>query len=102
MNVAEMGRRSFLGNVALLPGTSRMGDNSLVGVQSVAPARVEPETTWLGSPAMFFPRRQESQQYAEKLTYTPTSGMIAVRLALEVFRVTLPGVIGGTSTLLGL
>ena len=102
MNVAEMGRRSFLGNVALLPGTSRMGDNSLVGVQSLAPARVEPGTTWLGSPAMFLPRRQESQKYPERLVYAPTWGMIAVRLALEVFRVFLPGVILGTSTLIGL
>jgi non-ribosomal peptide synthetase-like protein len=102
LNLAEMGRRSFLGNVALLPGTSRMGDNSLLGVHSVAPTRIDPETTWLGSPAIFFPRRQESQQFADKLTYTPTPAMIAVRLALEIFRVTLPAIIGGTSTLLSL
>jgi len=101
MNVAEMGRRSFLGNLALLPGTVRMGDNSLVGVHSVAPTRVEPETTWLGSPAMFLPRRQQSQKFPEKLVYAPTRGMIAARLALEVFRVTVPTVILGTGTLLG-
>jgi non-ribosomal peptide synthetase-like protein len=100
VNLAEMGRRSFLGNVALLPGTSRIGDNSLVGVHSVAPARTEPETTWLGSPPIFLPRRQESEKFPDRLIYTPTRGMVAARLALEVFRVVLPEVILGASLLL--
>jgi non-ribosomal peptide synthetase-like protein len=101
VHVAEMGRRSFLGNIALLPGTCRMGENSLVGVHSVAPSRVDPETTWLGSPAIFLPRRQESQKFPDKLIYTPTRGVIAGRLALEVFRVTLPAVIFSISGLIG-
>ncbi len=100
VNLAEMGRRSFLGNVALLPGTSRIGDNSLVGVHSVAPARTEPETTWLGSPPIFLPRRQESEKFPDRLIYTPTRGIVATRLALEVFRVVLPAVILGISMLL--
>jgi non-ribosomal peptide synthetase-like protein len=87
---AEMGTRSFIGNLGLLPSACRMSDNSLLGVLSVAPARIAPETTWLGSPAFFLPRRQESQKFPARLTYAPTRGMIAGRLALEVFRVALP------------
>jgi non-ribosomal peptide synthetase-like protein len=90
---AEMGQRSFIGNLGLLPSACRMSDNSLLGVLSVAPATIAPETTWLGSPAFFLPRRQESQKFPEKLTYAPTRGMIAGRLALEVFRVALPEMI---------
>ena len=73
MNVAEMGRRSFLVNVALLPGTSRMGDNSRSwrspgtsrGSSRYDPARVT---------AMFLPRRQESQQHPERLLDRPDLG----------------------------
>jgi non-ribosomal peptide synthetase-like protein len=95
----EMGRRSFLGNMALLPSASRMGDNSLVGVLSVAPPKVAPEATWLGSPAIFLPRRQESQKFPEKLVYAPTRGMVARRLLLEIFRLTLPETILGFTLL---
>ncbi|WP_327069628.1 Pls/PosA family non-ribosomal peptide synthetase [Kitasatospora sp. NBC_01302] len=91
---AEVGRRSFVGNGALLPGSCRMGDNSLLGVHSVAPARpVGPETTWLGSPAIFLPRREESRRFPSKYTYDPSPGLIAARLAIEYLRVTLPSTI---------
>ncbi|WP_280697742.1 Pls/PosA family non-ribosomal peptide synthetase [Kitasatospora sp. GP82] len=88
---AEVGRRSFVGNGALLPGSCRMGDNSLLGVHSVAPSRpIDPETTWLGSPAIFLPRREESRPFPSKYTYAPSPGLIAARLAIEYLRVTLP------------
>ncbi|WP_221521494.1 Pls/PosA family non-ribosomal peptide synthetase [Kitasatospora kifunensis] len=97
---AEVGRRSFVGNGALLPGSCRMGDNSLLGVHSVAPAKpIGPETTWLGSPAIFLPRREESQKFAPKYTYDPSPGLIAARLAIEYLRVTLPSTIGALSAL---
>ncbi|WP_411144568.1 Pls/PosA family non-ribosomal peptide synthetase [Streptomyces sp. x-80] len=99
----EVGQRSFVGNGALVPGSSRLGDNSLLGVHSVAPSRpIDPETTWLGSPAIFLPRREESQKFPAKLTYDPSRALIAARLAIEFFRVTLPATIGGLSTLAGL
>ncbi|MBS2539632.1 amino acid adenylation domain-containing protein [Catenulispora sp. NF23] len=97
---AEVGERSFVGNGALLPGSGRMGDNSLLGVHSVAPTRpIDPETTWLGSPAIFLPRREESQQFPAKYTYDPSPGLIAARLAIEYARVTLPSTIGALSAL---
>ena len=100
---AEMGSRSFLGDDALLPGGSRMGENSLLGIWSVAPARpMDPETTWFGSPAFFLPRREPSQQFPAKYIDAPTRGLIAGRLGIEYFRVALPEIILLVSGLLGL
>ncbi|MFF4406864.1 Pls/PosA family non-ribosomal peptide synthetase [Streptomyces sp. NPDC001262] len=97
---ATVGRRSFVGNGALVPGSSRLGDNSLLGVHSVAPhGDIEPETTWLGSPALFLPTREESQRFPAKYTFAPTPGLITARLAVEFFRVTLPATLGGLSIL---
>ncbi|MFF7631744.1 Pls/PosA family non-ribosomal peptide synthetase [Kitasatospora sp. NPDC008050] len=97
---AEIGKRSFVGNGALLPGSCRMGDNSLLGVHSVAPAKpVDPETTWLGSPAIFLPRREESQSFPPKYTYDPSPGLIAARLAIEYLRVTLPSTLAAVGAL---
>ncbi|WP_405739750.1 amino acid adenylation domain-containing protein [Streptomyces sp. NBC_01525] len=99
---ARVGRRSFVGNGALLPGSGRMGDNSLLGVHSVAPAEpIAPETTWLGSPAIFLPRREASPGFPERLTYAPTRGRVLARLAVEYFRVTLPPALGLLSVLGG-
>lgn len=97
---AEIGRRSFVGNGALVPGSCRLGDSSLLGVHSLAPARpADPETTWLGSPAIFLPRREASRDYPSRLTYAPTRGLVAARLAIEYFRVTLPATISALSVL---
>lgn len=91
---AEIGARAFVGNGALVPGSCRLGENSLLGVHSLAPTRpTDPETTWLGSPAIFLPRREASRDFPTKLTYNPTRGLIAARLAIEYFRVTLPATI---------
>ncbi|MGW2866247.1 Pls/PosA family non-ribosomal peptide synthetase [Streptomyces sp. NPDC001205] len=99
----EVGARSFVGNGALVPGNARLGDNALLGVHSLAPARpIEPETTWLGSPALFLPRREQSPDFPARLTFDPGRGLIAARLFIEFFRVTLPATIGGLSGLAGL
>ncbi|MYW01746.1 Pls/PosA family non-ribosomal peptide synthetase, partial [Streptomyces sp. SID3343] len=97
---AEIGARSFVGNGALVPGSCRLGENSLLGVHSLAPTRpTDPETTWLGSPALFLPSREASPDFPPKLTYSPTPGLIAGRLAVEYFRVTLPATIGALGAL---
>ncbi|TMD69800.1 MAG: peptide synthetase, partial [Chloroflexi bacterium] len=88
---AQVGRRSFVGNGALVPGSSYLGDNSLLGVHSVPPARqIDPGTSWLGSPAIFLPRRQASQNFEENITYRPRPSLVAWRLVIEFLRVTLP------------
>lgn len=101
MAPVEVGCRSFIGNAALLPGGFSMGDGSLLGVQSVpAGQQIEPATSWLGSPAIFLPRRQQSPQFDEELTYRPRPSLLGWRFLIEYFRVTLPATIA-VLTLLG-
>jgi non-ribosomal peptide synthetase-like protein len=97
---AAVGCRSFVGNGALLPGGFSMGDMSLLGVHSVpAGQQIESETSWLGSPAIFLPRRQESQRFDENLTYRPRPSLVAWRFFIEYFRITLPATILALSLL---
>lgn len=87
----ELGRRCFVGNAAVVRGHTRLGDSSLIGVASVPPARpVDPETSWLGSPAIFLPRRQTLEGFSEAVTFRPPRRLVACRLAIEYLRVTLP------------
>jgi non-ribosomal peptide synthetase-like protein len=86
-----LGRRCFVGNGAVVRGHTRLGDSSLIGVASVPPTRpVDPETSWLGSPAIFLPRRQTLEGFSEEVTYRPPRRLVAWRLGIEYLRVTLP------------
>ncbi|MCE0761492.1 amino acid adenylation domain-containing protein [Pseudonocardia kujensis] len=87
----EVGDRAFVGNAALLPPGSRLGAGSLVGVQTVPPpGGVPADTAWLGSPAMHLPARQDSGDFAERLTFRPSRRRVAERLAIEFLRICLP------------
>ena len=87
----EVGSRAFVGNGAVIRAHTRLSANSLIGVHSVPPDHpVGPETSWLGSPAMFLPRRQQSPRFGDGLTYRPRAGRVAGRLAIELVRVVLP------------
>ncbi|HEX6493555.1 MAG TPA: Pls/PosA family non-ribosomal peptide synthetase, partial [Candidatus Dormibacteraeota bacterium] len=98
----EVGRRSFVGNAAVVRSDTRLGDGSLIGVQSVSPGRtVEPDTAWLGSPAIFLPRRQPSDAFGEGLTYRPSRRLVAARLAIEYVRATLPATMLTLGVLVG-
>ena len=91
-----------MGNAALVPSGTRMGHGSLVGVHTVSPAEVPDGTSWLGSPAMFLPRRQDSGDYDESLTFRPTRGKVAARLIIEALRITMPPLLTGLIGYLGL
>lgn len=87
----RVGDRTFLGNASVIRSQTQLPDNCLIGVQSVAPAEpVRPGTSWLGSPAIFLPRRQASEAFADSLTYRPPASLVAYRLAVEFVRVVLP------------
>jgi non-ribosomal peptide synthetase-like protein len=87
----EVGERAFVGNAALLPPGSRLGPGSLVGVQTVPPpGGVPAESAWLGSPAMHLPARQDSGDFAERLTFRPSRRRVAERLVIEFLRICLP------------
>ncbi|GAA1027322.1 MULTISPECIES: Pls/PosA family non-ribosomal peptide synthetase [Amycolatopsis] len=94
----EIGSRAFVGNAAFVPSGSRLGDGSLVGVSTVPPYDGVPDgTSWLGSPAMHLPRRQESGSFAEEETFRPPRDVVAHRLAVEFCRATLPASVLGVS-----
>ena len=90
----KIGRRAFIGNSALLPPGAMIGDNCLIGVLSTPPAESPGAsaegTSWLGSPAVFLPQRQESTVFDTGTTYHPTRKLIVQRALIELLRVTLP------------
>jgi non-ribosomal peptide synthetase-like protein len=91
MGETEVGGRAFVGNAALVPGDTRLGHDSLIGVLSVTPPRpVEAGSSWLGSPAIYLPRRQASARFDESRTYRPPVRLVLCRLAIEFCRVVLP------------
>jgi non-ribosomal peptide synthetase-like protein len=87
----RIGRRAFIGNSALVPGGADVGESVLVGVLSTTPGdSVAPDTSWLGSPAVFLPQRTVNDAFPEHTTFKPTRTLYFQRYAIEFFRITLP------------
>lgn len=88
-----IGEKTFIGNQAYVPTGAEVGDNCLLGCQSLPPGRFTPGgTSWVGSPAVNLPQRQKpARQFAEERTYKPTRRLYALRLFIEFFRIILPG-----------
>lgn len=95
---ATVGARAFVGNASFVPGGTRLEDGSLLGVASVPPPRVDENTSWLGSPAMYLPARQMYEGYELSTTFAPPRRKVAARYVVEFFRITLPASILGAST----
>jgi non-ribosomal peptide synthetase-like protein len=90
----NIGSQTFVGNGALVPAHSTIADNSLIGCFSIPPVSdkpMQPDTAWLGSPAIYIPHREVIDSYEEAQTYKPPRHLYAIRLAIEFLRVTLPG-----------
>ncbi|TAL04285.1 MAG: peptide synthetase, partial [Verrucomicrobia bacterium] len=91
----RLGQRAFVGNGAVLPPGTVIGDHSLVGVLSLAPTTRTTDAgqsgaTWMGSPPILLPRRQASTPYPDAKTFCPTKRTRLARGAFELLRVTLP------------
>jgi non-ribosomal peptide synthetase-like protein len=94
-----VGRRSFIGNAAVVPAGATIGENCLLGVATVPPTDGVPSgTSWLGSPAINLPARQDSGNFSEAQTYRPPKKLVRHRLAVEFVRATLPASLLGIST----
>ncbi|WP_279582943.1 hypothetical protein [Fodinicola feengrottensis] len=92
----SVGSRAFVGNAAFVPAGSTLGSGSLVGVGTVPPDENVPEgTSWLGSPAMHLPLRQDSGSFSEQQTFRPNRRLVLQRLGIEFFRATLPASVLG-------
>ncbi len=93
MRVAPItvGKRSFLGNGAVIEAGTTVGDGSLVGLLTTAPREVGDGTSWLGSPPLELPRRQMATD--PRLTTEPTRARVAARAATEAVRIMLPATV---------
>ncbi len=89
----SIGRRSFIGNSALLPTGAVIGDEVLIGVLSKPPADTDKArasgTTWFGSPPIQLPVRQISTMFDEGARFNPSRRLIITRLSIEAVRITL-------------
>jgi non-ribosomal peptide synthetase-like protein len=90
----RIGKRSFIGNSAMLPPGAAVGDNVLIGCLSTTPPNPDEAmltvSAWLGSPAFFLPQRQQSAGFAEETTFKPTRKLRLQRAAIELVRVVAP------------
>jgi non-ribosomal peptide synthetase-like protein len=94
---ARMGRRVFIGNSAVLPAGSDLGDRVLLGLMSLPPKNdggpVADGSSWFGSPAIRLPMRYYSGRFSESETFVPPKRLVALRMFIELFRIFLPGTI---------
>ena len=90
----NIGRRAFIGNSALIPAGQTIGEGTLIGVLSSTPLGGHgaelASTSWLGTPAIFLPKRHEAKTASAEQTYEPSRKLVALRLAIEFLRITLP------------
>ncbi len=88
----KVGSRTFIGNSALVPINTTIGDDCLLGVLSVPPEKGKTEngTSWLGTPAMFLHKRDVNKDFSDETTYKPGKLLYLKRLLIEFIRVILP------------
>jgi non-ribosomal peptide synthetase-like protein len=95
----QVGRKAFVGNASFIPSGTHLGAGSLIGVQSVPPVSgVAPDTSWLGSPPIYLPRRETYDEFTEEETFRPSRSKVAARYVIEFFRSVLPASILSLST----
>ncbi len=78
----RVGRRTFVGNSALVPAGINLGDDGLVGVLSTPPAGVtetQDTTRWLGSPGFLLPATEKVSCFSARTTYEPGMLLILAR-----------------------
>lgn len=85
-------RRSFVGNGAYVPDGTTLPENVLIGVHSRAPqnSQMQPGETWLGSPPLLLPAREETQGFPAALTFNPSPLRRLVRALIEACRIITP------------
>jgi non-ribosomal peptide synthetase-like protein len=93
---SHVGRRSFVGNSAVLSVGSGLGDECLLGVVSTPPEghlTAPDRTEWLGSPAFLLPHRRKVRGFDASVTFEPTRRLYAHRLLVDAMRILVPGLL---------
>ena len=89
----HIGKRSFIGNSAMLPPDTVIGDSVLIGCLSAPPSPADAlreDTAWMGSPPIFLPQRQKSAGFSDETTFHPTWQLRVQRAVIEFVRVITP------------
>lgn len=92
VQATTVAKRSFIGNGAYIPDGTHIPENVLIGVHTHAPANhaMHSGDTWLGSPALNLPAREQTSGYPEHLTYHPSWHRRLARGLIEAFRIISP------------
>lgn len=92
MEPTVVSNRSFVGNGSYIPDGTVLPEGVLVGVHTHAPAneRMTGGDTWLGSPPLHLPAREQVSGYPEHLTYRPSALRRLGRALVEAFRIVAP------------
>ena len=85
-------KRSFVGNGAYVPDGTVLPENVLIGVHSRVPSNnvMRSGDTWLGSPAINLPAREEAVGFPESLTFRPSFLRRIGRGLIEAYRIVTP------------
>jgi non-ribosomal peptide synthetase-like protein len=94
-----IGEKAFIGNSALVPAGSHVGDGALLGVLSCpGPGETLADNgKWLGSPAFSLPYIRKELCFGAAQTYRPTRAAQRHRALSDAIRVLLPGAISSAS-----
>ena len=92
MEPTVVSHRSFVGNGAYIPDGTVLPEHVLIGVHSRAPdnAQMKDGDTWLGSPPINLPAREQTSGYPEHLTFHPSPLRRLGRGLIEAFRIVSP------------
>lgn len=92
MEPTVVSNRSFVGNGSYIPDGTVLPEGVLVGVHTHAPRneRMTGGDTWLGSPPIHLPAREQVAGYPEHLTYRPSALRRLGRTLVEGFRIVAP------------
>ncbi|WP_317204053.1 Pls/PosA family non-ribosomal peptide synthetase [Janthinobacterium sp.] len=92
MQATVISHRSFVGNGSYIPDGTTLPEHVLIGVHSHAPdnAQMASGDTWLGSPPIHLPAREQVSGYPERLTFRPSPARRLGRSLIEAFRIVTP------------
>jgi non-ribosomal peptide synthetase-like protein len=92
MQPTVVSHRSFVGNGAYIADGTTLPENVLIGVHSRAPTndKMRNGDTWLGSPPINLPAREQVSGYPERLTFHPSLLRRMGRGLVEAFRIAAP------------
>lgn len=92
MRPTVISHRSFVGNGSYIPDGTILPEHVLIGVHTHAPRNEQMHggDTWLGSPPMHLPAREQVSGFAEHLTFRPSPLRRLGRTLIEAFRIVAP------------